>query len=119
MSMPLSVPDHQHQNAVNYSTPPPPPGVFPSFHDIKPTLSFSLDGLGIGGSYRNTMSGVPDSAAGRMFFPFEELKQQQQVSSSTSIDMEQSNNNRRGDHQQGSDHNSNGYWSGMLGGGSW
>ncbi|KAG2680749.1 hypothetical protein I3843_11G113200 [Carya illinoinensis] len=65
-----------------------------------PTLSFSLDGLGSGfGSFQ----GVQETS-GRLLFPFEDLKQ---VSNSSGIEQ----NKEQGD--------STGYWTGMLGEGSW
>ncbi|XP_034894963.1 dof zinc finger protein DOF4.6 isoform X3 [Populus alba] len=69
--------------------------------DFKPTLSFSLDGLGSG---YGGLQGVQETN-GRLLFPFEELKQQ--VSSTADIEQ----NKEQGD--------STGYWTGMLGGGSW
>ncbi|EEF43413.1 dof zinc finger protein DOF4.6 [Ricinus communis] len=71
--------------------------------DFKPTLNFSLDGLGSG---YGSLQGVQETG-GRLLFPFEDLKQV----SSTSTDIEQ--NREQGD--------SAGYWTGMLGGGggSW
>nr|DAD36198.1 TPA_asm: hypothetical protein HUJ06_006838 [Nelumbo nucifera] len=77
--------------------------VYPSglaLQDFKPTLSFSLDGLG--GGYGN-LHGVQESS-GRLLFPFEDLRQ---VSSTTEFEQ----NRGQGD--------STGYWNGMLGGGSW
>ncbi|XP_043809802.1 dof zinc finger protein DOF4.6 isoform X1 [Manihot esculenta] len=73
-----------------------------SLQDFKPTLNFSLDGLGSG--YGN-LQGVQE-AGGRLLFPFEDLKQ---VSSTSDIEQ----NREPGD--------SAGYWTGMLGGGggSW
>lgn len=70
--------------------------------DFKPSLNFSLDGLGSGyGSFQS----VVQENSGRLLFPFEDLKQ---VSSTTSgIDQSK----EHGD--------SAGYWTGMLGGGSW
>ncbi|GFZ12758.1 Dof-type zinc finger DNA-binding family protein [Actinidia rufa] len=74
-------------------------------NQFKPTLNFSLDGLGISGS------GLQESgASGSLLFPFEDLKQVS--SSSDHIDHHQN----RDHHQQG---DSNGYWNGVLGGGSW
>ncbi|KAL0409226.1 UNVERIFIED_CONTAM: Dof zinc finger protein DOF2.5 [Sesamum radiatum] len=78
---------------------------FPNLPDFKPSLNFSLDGLG---SNYGSFQGVQESN-GKLLFPFEDLKQ---VSSNTSTDAEQ---NR--DQQQGAD--STGYWSGVIGGGSW
>ncbi|KAF2298039.1 hypothetical protein GH714_007424 [Hevea brasiliensis] len=73
-----------------------------SLQDFKPTLNFSLDGLGSG---YGSLQGVQETG-GRLFFPFEDLKQ---VSSTTNIEQ----NREQGD--------SGGYWTGMLGGGggSW
>ncbi|XWS48766.1 hypothetical protein CRYUN_Cryun13aG0104400 [Craigia yunnanensis] len=68
--------------------------------DFKPTLNFSLDGLGSG---YGSLQGVQETT-GRLLFPFEDLKQ---VSSATDIEQ----NKEQGD--------SAGYWTGMLGGGSW
>ncbi|TXG50737.1 hypothetical protein EZV62_023261 [Acer yangbiense] len=90
-----------NNNTVNYT-----PGLFPSMQDFKPTLSFSLDGLGSGyGSLQETTNG-------RLLFPFEDLKQ---VSSTTQHDIHDHQQNR--DQQHNGD--SSGYWTGMLGGGSW
>ncbi|KAL6177818.1 hypothetical protein ACLB2K_049340 [Fragaria x ananassa] len=78
---------------------------------IKPTLNFSLDGLGSG--YGSALQGhhVQENS-GRLLFPFEDLKQ---VSGSGGgIDHHQQNNK---EHHHGGD--STGYWTGMLGGGSW
>lgn len=90
--MPMPVPD---PNTV-YT-----PG-FP-MQDFKPTLNFSLDGLGSG--YGSLHHQSVQESNGRLLFPFEDLKQV----SSTSDHMEQ--NREHGD--------SSGYWTGMLGGGSW
>ncbi|RZB87746.1 dof zinc finger protein DOF4.6-like isoform X1 [Glycine soja] len=66
--------------------------------DFKPgTLNFSLDGIGKGYTSLQNVHG------GRLLFPFEDLKQ---VSSTTTM-----NQTQQGD--------STGYWTGMLGGGSW
>ncbi|KAJ7952188.1 Dof zinc finger protein [Quillaja saponaria] len=70
-------------------------------HDFKPSLNFSLDGLGSGhGSVHH------QETSARFLFPFEDLKQ---VSTTTSVD--HNNSKEQGD--------STGYWTGMLGGGSW
>ena len=69
--------------------------------DFKPSLNFSLDGLGSGyGSFQS----VVQENSGRLLFPFEDQKQ---VSRTTDIEQ----NKEQGD--------SAGYWTGMLGGGSW
>jgi hypothetical protein len=88
----MPMPVHHDPNSVYSSG-------FP-LQDFKPTLNFSLDGLGSGyGSF----PGVQESS-GRLLFPFEDLKQ---VSSTSGIEQ----NKEQGD--------STGYWTGMLGGGSW
>ncbi|GMJ00460.1 dof affecting germination 1 [Hibiscus trionum] len=70
--------------------------------DFKPTLNFSLEGFGSG---YGGLHGVQETTgSGRLLFPFQDLKQ---VPSTT--DMEQ--------HKEQGD--SAGYWTGMLGGGSW
>ncbi|KAA8525736.1 hypothetical protein F0562_007591 [Nyssa sinensis] len=74
-----------------------------SLQEFKPTLNFSLDGIGSNNGY-GSLQGVQETS-GRLLFPFEDLKQ---VSSTTST-IEQ--NREQGD--------STGYWNGMLGGGSW
>ncbi|KAK7344097.1 hypothetical protein VNO77_13360 [Canavalia gladiata] len=73
--------------------------------DFKPTLNFSLDGIGNG---YESLENVQETN-GRILFPFEDLKQ---VSTRTTT-MDQNNKE-----QQGGD-SSTGYWTGMLGGGSW
>ncbi|XP_042025746.1 dof zinc finger protein 1-like isoform X1 [Salvia splendens] len=66
--------------------------------EFKPSLNFSLDGLGSGyGSFQ----GVPE-ANGKLLFPFEDLKQVPNNADQTR-----------------DDHNSNGFWNGVIGGGSW
>ncbi|CDP12206.1 unnamed protein product [Coffea canephora] len=77
--------------------------------EFKPSLSFSLDGLGSSGGYGN-LHGVQESSGGRPLFPFEDLKQ---VSGTTSTDVDQQNRDQHAD--------STGYWTGVLGGGggSW
>ncbi|KAG5075756.1 hypothetical protein AAZX31_20G202800 [Glycine max] len=67
--------------------------------DFKPTLNFSLDGIG------NGYTSLQNVQSGRLLFPSDDLRQ---VSSSTITTMDQK--------QQG---DSTGYWTGMLGGGSW
>ncbi|KAF8379982.1 hypothetical protein HHK36_027449 [Tetracentron sinense] len=87
--MPMPIPD---SNMVYSSG-------FPQ-QEFKPNLNFSLDGLGSG--YGNSQ-GVQESS-GRILFPMEDLRQ---VSSTNEFEQ----NKGQGD--------SNGYWNGMLGGGSW
>ncbi|KAL2325246.1 hypothetical protein Fmac_024304 [Flemingia macrophylla] len=65
-------------------------------HDFKPTLNFSLDGIG------NAYASLHNAQSGRFLFPFEDLKQV----SNTTTTMDQK--------QQG---DCTGYWTGMLGGG--
>ncbi|KAL1568851.1 dof zinc finger protein DOF4.6-like [Salvia divinorum] len=67
--------------------------------EFKPSLNFSLDGLGSGGY--GSFQGVQE-ANGKLLFPFEDLKQ---VSNNAD--------------QSRDDHNSNGFWNGVIGGGSW
>ncbi|KAK7269023.1 hypothetical protein RIF29_21738 [Crotalaria pallida] len=77
---------------------------------IKPTLSFSLDGM-IGGNLLHGSSSSLQENSGRLLFPFEDLKQV------ASTNMDHKNNNN--EEQQHGDSNG-GYWTGMLGeGGSW
>ncbi|XP_061970191.1 dof zinc finger protein DOF3.7-like isoform X2 [Populus nigra] len=71
-------------------------GGFP-LQELKPTLSFSLDGLG-------SRYGVQEHN-GRLLFPFGELKQ---LSSTNEVDQ-----------NKGQGTSSTGYWNGMFGGGSW
>ncbi|GAV68700.1 zf-Dof domain-containing protein [Cephalotus follicularis] len=87
--MPMPVPD---PNSVYTSG-------FP-LQEFKPTLNFALDGLGSG---YGSLDGV-QGTNGRLLFPFEDLKQ---VSSTSDIEA----NRDHGD--------SSGYWTGVLGGGSW
>ncbi|XP_061370110.1 dof zinc finger protein DOF4.6-like [Gastrolobium bilobum] len=72
--------------------------------DFKPGLNFSLEGFenGYGGFH-----GIQDNTGARILFPVEDLKQQQLPSSTHEFGL----NRSQGD--------STGYWSGMLGGGSW
>ncbi|KAI3453340.1 hypothetical protein Pfo_010003 [Paulownia fortunei] len=70
--------------------------------EFKPSLNFSLDGLG---SNYGSFQAVQETN-GKLLFPFEDLKQ---VSSNTN-DGEQ-NRDQHGD--------STGYWNGVIGGGSW
>ncbi|GMH09303.1 hypothetical protein Nepgr_011144 [Nepenthes gracilis] len=74
--------------------------------DFKTALSFNLEGTESG--YHDSLQGVPETSNGKLLFPFiEDLKQ---VSNASDQDNEQSR-----EHED-----SNGYWSGMLGGaGSW
>lgn len=73
--------------------------------EFKPSLNFSLDGLGSGyGSFQ----GVQETH-GKVLFPFEDLK----VSANDDDDDGERNRDQNGDH------NSSGYWNGVIGGGSW
>ncbi|KAF8379753.1 hypothetical protein HHK36_029202 [Tetracentron sinense] len=84
MPMPMPI---QDSNSVYSSG-------FP-LHELKPTLNFSLDGLGSG---YGSLQGVQETS-GRLLFPFEDLRQ---VSSTTEFEQ----NRGQGD--------SNGYWNGMI-----
>ncbi|KAF6136192.1 hypothetical protein GIB67_001601 [Kingdonia uniflora] len=78
-----------------------------ALQDFKPTLNFGVDGLGGNGYSSNgtsTIQGVVQESNGRFLLPFENLRQ---VSSTTEFD-----------HQSRVGGESNGYWSGMLGGGT-
>lgn len=81
--------------------------------DFKPTLNFSLDGLGI--SSNSSYGGVQETS-GRLLFPFEDLKQPSNSTSNDDAEQQQQQQNR--------DHSAAGYWNGVLGGnggggGSW
>ncbi|XP_021893090.1 dof zinc finger protein DOF2.5-like isoform X2 [Carica papaya] len=80
------------------------PAGFP-LQDYKPTISFSIDGLG---NRPSNIQGVQENHGGnRFFFPFGEMKQ---LPNGTADQVEQQNKG------QGP---SVGYWNGMMGGGSW
>ncbi|KAG4154989.1 hypothetical protein ERO13_D03G085800v2 [Gossypium hirsutum] len=89
-----------------YTCVPDPNTVYTSglipMQDFKPILNFSLDGLGSG--HYGSLQEVQETTTGRLLFPFEDLKQ---VPNTTDTDQ----NKEQGD--------STGYWTGMLGGGSW
>ncbi|KAJ8768421.1 hypothetical protein K2173_021574 [Erythroxylum novogranatense] len=72
--------------------------------DFKPSLNFSLDGLGTGSSGYGHLQKVQETSSGRFLLPFEDLKQ---VSNPNGIERNRD------------DGDSTGYWTGMLGGGSW
>ncbi|KAJ8900461.1 hypothetical protein K2173_025238 [Erythroxylum novogranatense] len=119
--------DDQHNNSASYNSPhlsalellrsginsrslssfipspmPDSNALYPSGFplEFKPSLSFSVDGLGLGNRY-----GGHQESGGRNFsFPFGDMKQ---LSSSNEVDQKK---------EQGT---SGGYWNGMLGGGSW
>ncbi|KAK9279278.1 hypothetical protein L1049_012957 [Liquidambar formosana] len=77
-----------------------------AFQELKPSLNFSVDGIGI--SRYGSVHGVQENGtAGRLLFPFAGMKQ---LSTST--------NNAEVDHNKGPG-DSSGYWNGMFGGGSW
>ncbi|XP_059643543.1 dof zinc finger protein DOF1.8-like [Cornus florida] len=83
-----------------------------SLQEFKPTLNFSLDGLGNGTGYGGTLQGVQESTSGRHLFPFKDHLKQVSTTSTT--------NTGGGEHNRDQQReNSNGYWNGMLGGGSW
>lgn len=85
------------------------PSMIPMPEFKTPSLGFSLDamgssgGAGVGDSYEN-------ADGGSVLFPFEELK----TNTSTSHDDSRVVQDR--DHQNGG---ANGFWNGMMGGGSW
>ncbi|KAJ4954449.1 hypothetical protein NE237_011232 [Protea cynaroides] len=81
------------------------PSGYGHLQDFKPTLNFSLDGLGVGAGGHGSLHGVHQENSGRHLFPFEDLRQV-----SSTIEFEQ--NRGQGD-------STHGYWNGMLGGGSW
>lgn len=97
--MPMAPSSVQDTDTV-YSS---PSGGF-TLQDYKPTtLNFGVDGYG------SIQQGVHHQEnSGRPLFPFEDLRQ---VSNTSEFDHHQNNRGAQGD--------SNGYWSGMLGGGSW
>ncbi|KAJ4951826.1 hypothetical protein NE237_028658 [Protea cynaroides] len=73
--------------------------------DLNPSTSSSQNPkIHEGGGYGSHLHGVHQESSGRHLFPFEDLRQ---VSSNTEFEQ----NRGQGD--------STGYWSGMLGGGSW
>ncbi|KAI7741131.1 hypothetical protein M8C21_000651 [Ambrosia artemisiifolia] len=74
-----------------------------------PSLNFSLDGMG--GS-----SGIHESSSGRLLFPFEELKTST-IATTTTATHDDGHHNVEQHRDQNGD--TNGFWSGMLGGGSW
>ncbi|KAK7278322.1 hypothetical protein RJT34_23349 [Clitoria ternatea] len=79
--------------------------------DFKPCLNFSLDG------YASLQSVQESTSAGRLLFPFEDLKQVSTTTTTAIMDQNDNNiNNNNNKEQQGG---SSGYWTGMLGGGSW
>ncbi|XP_052192963.1 dof zinc finger protein 1-like isoform X2 [Diospyros lotus] len=79
------------------------PSGFP-LQEFKPALNFSLDGFENG--YGSLQGVHQDSNNARLFFPFEELKQAPTTSTA--------------EFEQNRDHGEpTGYWTGMLGGGSW
>ncbi|KAI3469111.1 hypothetical protein Pfo_025774 [Paulownia fortunei] len=94
--MPMPIANSNHDPHTVYSSGFPLP-------EFKPSLNFSLDGLG---SNYGSFQGVQETS-GKLLFPFQGLKQ---VSNSTN-DAEQSRD-QHGDH-------STGYWNGVIGGGSW
>lgn len=103
MPMPVPNSDPNNNSASVYTS-----GFPMSELMIKPSLNFSLDGLGSG--YGSTLQGHVQENSGRLLFPFEDLKQ---VSGSGGMDHHQQNK----EHHHGGD--ATGYWTGMLGGGSW
>ena len=112
----MSIPVPEHSNGVFSSG-------FPSLHDYKPSLNFSLmDDLGNGyGSLQgevNHQGGETNN--GRLLFPFEDLKQVNSSTTSADHNTNSAENNNQENGEQG-DSATPGYWSGMLvnNGGSW
>ncbi|XP_019429776.1 PREDICTED: dof zinc finger protein DOF1.8-like isoform X2 [Lupinus angustifolius] len=94
---------------MNASVPGDPNSVYNcGFHlqDFKPSLSFSLDGIG-------NLHGSVQETSGRLLFPFEDLKQ---VASTNTTIMDHNNNNSK---DQQHEYSNGGYWNGMFGRGSW
>ncbi|XP_073130731.1 dof zinc finger protein DOF4.6-like [Henckelia pumila] len=78
-----------------------------SLPEFKPSLAFSLDGLGLGGNYAN-FQGVQETN-GKLLFPYQDLNKQ--ISTNTDdADDQQNRSDQIGD--------SAGYWNGMIGGGA-
>ncbi|KAL0304440.1 UNVERIFIED_CONTAM: Dof zinc finger protein DOF3.7 [Sesamum radiatum] len=98
MSSFMSIPVSDCPNSVYSSS------AFP-VHEFKPSLGFSLDGLEQNGYNTNGLEDHSNPSS-RILFPFEELK----TVSSNEFEQDRSG-------QGGAD--SNGYWNGMLAGGSW
>ncbi|XP_011075948.1 dof zinc finger protein DOF4.6-like [Sesamum indicum] len=97
MSSFMSIPVSDCSNSVYSSS------AFP-VHEFKPSLGFSLDGLDQSGYNTNGLEDHSNPSS-RILFPFEELK------TVSSNEFEQDRSGQGGD--------SNGYWNGMLAGGSW
>ena len=78
--------------------------------EFKPTLTFSVEGLGVGNRY-----GVQENG-GRILFPLGELKN---LSSTTHNEVDQ--NKGQGTAAAAANTTSGGFWNGMFGGGggSW
>ncbi|KAK6947962.1 Zinc finger, Dof-type [Dillenia turbinata] len=93
---------------------PDPHSVFPTsgflghplVQDFKPSLTFSLDGIGSG---YGSLQGVQENS-GRPLFPFEDLK----LVSTNAADHIETNRD-----QGGGGGDSTGFWNGVLGGGPW
>ncbi|KAK1408977.1 hypothetical protein QVD17_41180 [Tagetes erecta] len=86
-------------------------------NSVYSSLNFSLDGMegnvNGGGAGNRYGSSINECSSGRLLFPFEDLKTST-ITSTTTTSQDHVEQNR--DHN-GSD--ANGFWSGMLGGGSW
>ncbi|KAK6926050.1 Zinc finger, Dof-type [Dillenia turbinata] len=81
-------------------------------HEFKPTLNFSLEGFDNG--YGNLQLGVQDNNGARLLFPFEDLRQVSTSNGGGEFDEQ----NRSSSAGQGGGEESNGYWNGVLGGGT-
>ncbi|KAJ1378694.1 Zinc finger, Dof-type [Sesbania bispinosa] len=78
-------------------------GLYPSgfpMQEVKPSIGFSVDGIG-----NRSYDQVQESGGGRLLFPFGDVKQLSAGSAEVEHNKEQGN--------------STGYWTGMIGEGSW
>ncbi|KAK7275394.1 hypothetical protein RIF29_16510 [Crotalaria pallida] len=86
-----------------------PPSGFP-MQEVKPNLGFSIDGVGNGRSYHHDQVQENNNNGGRLLFPFGDIKQ---LSHAGSAEVEHNNK------EHGNSSSTAGYWSGMIGEGSW
>ncbi|XP_074317675.1 dof zinc finger protein DOF1.8-like [Silene latifolia] len=125
--IPMAVPDPNNEGEYSSG--------YPSLQEYRPSLNFSLDGIGNGYDRLQVQEqGHVENNGGRLLFPFEDLNQV----SSTTVDggadhnnttTTTNNNNNNSDNNNSNEEeqireehgdSTNGYWSGMLdAGGSW